>query len=297
MPKTPGKTVTKPHIAKGSNSTDDTFVKSFQMLIQNKKLVFQFMDMFPFHIEIFTPDGTAIFCNRACLEFNNIRDANLIIGKYNVLKDPILNDQMGLYDAIHKAFEGEIVNGSYSPPVQDLIDRGIIIEKPFESASMDFYFYPVWNGNELTYVVSVCTVRSFYQGRPDVARAKEYMDTHWQGDYNAEEVAKHVNMSVTQLYRLFKQHTGMTPNDYYKRCKIENIKEKLKDKNLSIKGAFAACGEDSQGWVLQVFKETTGLTPTKFRKTIAKKPISLYTFSVNKPNYLVNITKHLIFTT
>ena len=87
---------------KKESPIDDAFANSFQMLIQNKELVFQFMDMFPFHIEIFTPDGTAIFCNRATLEFNNITDASLIIGKYNVLKDPVLNDQMGLYDPFIK---------------------------------------------------------------------------------------------------------------------------------------------------------------------------------------------------
>ena len=252
--------------AKNANPVNDTFVQSFQMLIENKELVFQFMDMFPFHIEIFTPDGTAIFVNRAALEFNNITDANLIIGKYNVLKDPVLNFQMNLHDPIHRAFEGEIVSGTYSPPVQDLVDRGIITEKPFESASMDFYFYPVWNINELDYVVSVCVVRNFYQGRSDVARAKEYIDTHWQGEYDAQAVAKSVNMSVTQLYKLFKQHTGMTPGDYHKNAKVEHIKEKLADKNLSVKEAFAACGEDSRGWILRVFKDITGMTPTEWRR-------------------------------
>jgi len=251
---------------KNINPINKDIVQSFQMLIENRELVFQFMDMFPFHIEIFTPDGTAIFCNRACLEFNNIRDANLILGKYNVLKDPVLNDQMDLYDPIHKAFEGQIVSGSYSPPVQDLVDRGIIDEKPFESASMDFYFYPVWYNDKLDYVVSVCVVKNFYQGRSDVVRAKEFIDTHWQGEYNAGEVARSVNMSITQLYKLFKQHTGMTPGDYHKKAKVERIKEKLSDKNLSVKEAFAACGEDSRGWILRVFKDIAGMTPTEFRK-------------------------------
>ena len=251
---------------KKPNPVDDSIVQSFQMLIKNKELVFQFMDMFPFHIEIFTPDGTAIFCNRATLEFNNITDANLIIGKYNVLKDPVLNDQMGLRDPIHRAFEGETVNGTYSPPVQDLVERGIIDDKPFESATLDFYFYPVFKADELSFVVSVCIVKNLYQGRPDVARAKEYMDTHWQGEYDAEKVAKAVGMSVTQLYKLFKEHTGMPPGEYHRNVKIERIKEKLADKNLSVKQAFAACGGDSQGWLAKNFKKLTGMTPSQFRK-------------------------------
>jgi len=247
---------------------NDTFAQSFQMLIENKELAFQFMDMLPVQIEIFTPDGTAIYCNHAALEFNKIPDANLIIGKYNVLKDPVLNDQMGLHDSIHRAFKGETINGTYSPPVQDLIDRGIIDEKPFESATLDFYFYPIKKAKKLIYVVSVCIVKNLYQGRADVARAKEYIDIHWQDEYDPNKTAKSVNMSVTQLYKLFKQHTGMTPGDYHKKAKVDHIKEKLKDKNLSIKAAFAACGEDSRGWIARVFKETTGMTPSQFRKKL-----------------------------
>ena len=42
-------------------------------------------------------------------------------------------------------------------------------------------------------------------------------------------------MSVIQLYKLFKQHTYMTPGDYHNQTKVEHIKEKLTDKNLSVK--------------------------------------------------------------
>ena len=42
-----------------------------------------------------------------------------------------------------------------------------------------FHFYPVWNINELDYVVSVCVVRKIYHGRSEMARAKEYIDTYW----------------------------------------------------------------------------------------------------------------------
>ena len=263
---------------KTTNPVNDFFGKSFQMLIENKELMFQFVDMLPAQIEIFTPDGIAIFCNRATLEFNHITDAGLIVGKYNVLKDPILNDQMGLRDVIHGAFRGETVNGTYSPPVQDLVNRGIVEEKPFESAVLDFYFFPIWDPpsgledevpsrvtRKLDFVISVCIVKNLYQGRPDVVRAKEYLDTHWEGEYVPEDIAKSMNMSVSHLYKIFKEHTGMTPGDYRKKVKVEHIKEKLADKNLSVKEAFAACGEDSQGWILRVFKKMTGLTPAQWR--------------------------------
>jgi len=80
--------------------------------------------------------------------------------------------------------------------------------------------------------------------------------------------AKAVNMSVAQLYSIFKRHTGITPGEYHKKIKIDHIKEKLADKTLSIKEAFAACGEDSQGWMLRVFKEITGMSPKQYRESL-----------------------------
>ena len=79
-------------------------------------------------------------------------------------------------------------------------------------------------------------------------------------------------MSVAQLYKIFKQHAGMTPGKYHLQCKIEHIKEKLSDKNLTIKEAFAACGEDGNGWISRVFKKVTGMTPKEFQNGSQPNP-------------------------
>ena len=251
---------------KKANSENNDITDSFPMLIENMEKMFQFFDSSPDQIEIFTPDGTAIFCNRSCLEFNNIPDANLIVGKYNVLQDPKLNDEKGLHDSIHNAFKGEVTGGTYSPPVQDLVDRGIIEEKPFESAILDFSFYPVFIDNKLAYVVSSCKVKYVYHGRPDVVKAKEYIDTHWQEGFDKAKLAKAVGMSAAQLYRIFSEHAGLPPGEYYNRVKVQHIKEKLDDPNLSIKEAFAQCGENSQGYAAKLFKGIIGLSPLQYRK-------------------------------
>jgi AraC-like DNA-binding protein len=210
-----------------------------------------------------------VFSNRALIEFSGTSDASLITGKYNLINDPVCNDQLGMREGIQKAFRGEYcIAQNYPVPIQDLVDRGIIKEKPFEKATMDYLLYPVWKDDKLHVVVCVFVVRSMYFGRPDLARAKEYIDNHWQDEYDPKALAKAVNMSVTQLYRIFKQHTGMTPGDYYNKAKIERISKKLNDKNLSIKEAFAACGADSRGKMARVFKQITGFSPTEYRKSL-----------------------------
>jgi len=255
-------------LATDSGKLGDTdLVQSFQMLLENKELVFQLLDQFPFTIEIFSSDGKSVFINQAGLRMNNIPDASFIVGKYNLLNDPVCNDQMGLREDIRKAFNGETVSAhDVSLSIQDLVDRSVIGEKPFEKALSDLYLYPIKNNGKLVFVVFVCIFKKLYYGRTEVAKAKEYIDEHWRGEFDAQSVAKIVNISVTQLYKLFKQQTGMTPGEYQKKCKVERIREKLADKNLSIKEAFAACGEDSQSRIARVFKKLTGLSPAEFRK-------------------------------
>ena len=124
-----------------STETDATaFARSLQALNGNKELLFQIVNMFPLPVEIFSPDGTIVFANRASLEFNNIPDISLVAGKINLLKDPIYNDRLGLKDIIQRGFNGEAVSCQFPSPIRDLVNRGIINEKPYESALMDACF-------------------------------------------------------------------------------------------------------------------------------------------------------------
>ena len=230
------------------------------------------LDLLPVTIGIFAHDGTALFCNRAGLKLHNITDANLIIGKYNLLNDPVYNDQLGLRDGIQKAFlRGEaFVWYDVVLPIEDLVNRGVISEseKPFEKGFTDWYLIPIMSGEKVAYVAMIYVVKKLYYGRPDLVRAREHIESNWLEEYDPQTLAKTVNMSVTQLYKVFKENTGMTPGNYHKNCKVEHIKEKLADKNLSVKQAFAACGEDSQGRIARVFKKLTGMSPRKYRENI-----------------------------
>ena len=234
---------------------------------------YQVFGMFPIPVEIFAADGTAVYANQALLDLVNIKEPSLLIGKYNLLKDPVCNDQIGYRKEIQQAFRGlPVICKGFPAPIQDVEERRIIKGKPFEKAMMDLYLYPTWENDKLDLVVCVFVVRNLYYGRPEVARVKEYIESHWQEDFDPDKVAGSVGMSRSQLFNLFKQHSGISPGDYYRNCKIEHIKEKLADKNLSIKEAFASCGVDSQSWISKVvFKEITGKSPKEYRKQVSNE--------------------------
>jgi transcriptional regulator GlxA family with amidase domain len=80
--------------------------------------------------------------------------------------------------------------------------------------------------------------------------------------YDNNSAADVAGLSKTHFIRLFKKHTGMTPHDYYINFKMNKIKEKLSDSNLSISQAFEACGIDYNGHFAKVFKKSIGYTPS-----------------------------------
>jgi len=249
------------------NPDCDSIIKYFDLFNENEEPLFQVLDMFPIPIEIFAADGTMVYTNQAGLDMLNCKEKSLLIGKYNALHDTVSIDELGYREGFERAFSHEkVIMKDFPAPIQDLVERGVVKDKPFEKAIMDLYTYPIWKSKKLIFVVCVLVVRNLYLGRPDVAKAKEYIDSHWIREFDFHAVAKHVNMSVTQLYGLFHKHMGITPGDYYRNCKIEHLKEKLADKNLSIKEAFAACGEDSRGAYAKIFKKLTGLSPAQFRE-------------------------------
>ena len=248
----------------------DDIINYFQFMNENDEPIYQVLDMFPIPIEIFAPDGTTVYMNYALMELAGVKDRSLAIGKYNLLKDPLSMDQPGCRDVVQKAFKGEkAIYREFSVPIEDLVERKLIEEKPFEKALMDLYLYPVLKDKKLIFVVCVFVVRNLYLGRPDVVKAREYLDSHWKGEFVPDELAKNVNMSIAPLYRLFKEHTGMTPGDYHRKVKVEHLKEKLADKDLTIKEAFAACGESSRGWVVKAFKKITGMSPRQYKDSLS----------------------------
>ena len=248
---------------------NNDFINSIQSLHESRKLIFRLLDTFPCPVEIFSLDGTTVLVNQAFLELHGIPDSALVVGKYNILEDPFCSGQIENWISIQKAFSGETISiQNFKFPVQNYVELGIIKEKPYESVIMDAHFSTLSDDEKFGYVLCVLFVKNIYWDNPVIAKAKKYLDIHWQAKFDPKALAKSVNISVNQVYQLFNRHIGETPGYYYKKRKVEHIKGKLADKNLSIKEVFAACGENSQGRMARVFKNITGLSPTAYRKSI-----------------------------
>jgi AraC-like DNA-binding protein len=245
------------------------FPGAFQKLLGNRDAFFQFLDLFPYMIEVFAPDGTLVFVNRKGCEDGNIPDASVAVGKYNILKDPVVLDVLGQREIVERAFQGErVTSRNVRFPYEDTAKRYARADKKFAKILyLDISCFPVWDEErQVMYTAMVFITAKTYTGRADMIRAREYMDGHWREPFNRDKIAAAAGVSPNHFSRMFRQHAGVAPLEYYHGVKVEKIMEKLLDPRLTIKEAFAACGAAGAGRARQTFQEIAGMTPGEYRK-------------------------------
>jgi len=244
---------------------------SFQAVFGNEAALFQVAELFPVPIQIFTPDGMTVFVNRALLEMWNISDASQIVGRYNLIQDPVVNEELGLREYVQRVFRGEVVRVRDARlPLKAFSEwyRPRRSDYAVKSMYLDILNFPICDeSRRMTHVVSVFIPTRVYTGKSDVAKAKEYIETHWLEAFDMDKVAQTVHLSRYHLARLFKKQTGMTPYGYYQDVKIQKLKEALRDSSVSVAQAFASCGVAYSGNYARLFREKTGMTPTQYRKS------------------------------
>jgi len=241
--------------------------KSFQSLFDNQELLAKVIEFFPYPIQVFSIDGTALMVNKAALEMIGIRSIESHVGKYNVFEDPIVR-KLGVLDQIRQVLTGKLVNlTDFNASYRDMIQYFNVVDRDIQTISSDITCFPLANNDGvIEYFAAVFIIKKMYRGREEIARGRQYIETHWYEPFDLSETAKAACLSKAQFTKLFKKHTGITPREYYINYKIGKLKEKLLDTNLSIAQAFAACNMDYNGHSARLFKEKVGVSPTAYRK-------------------------------
>ncbi|MDD4593165.1 MAG: AraC family transcriptional regulator [Parabacteroides sp.] len=242
-------------------------IESFQSLFGKEELLAKVIECFPYPIEIYTPDGTSVLVNKAMLAEYHTISPDMVVGKYNIFKDPYIVAS-GQLPVLKRAFKGETV---FSPdvrvPLEDIAERYGVKDFDVEAVYQDITVFPILDDEKrVIYVAAFLINRRVYRGKDEIAKAKEYIESHWQEPFDAGATAKAACLSKAHFTKLFKKHTGLTPHEYYTNYKISKVKEKLLDTNLSIAQAFAACNMDYNGHSARVFKDKTGVSPSVYRK-------------------------------
>jgi AraC-like DNA-binding protein len=103
------------------------------------------------------------------------------------------------------------------------------------------------------------------------AAAIRYLENRFHEPLKIEDLVKHLGFSRARVFELFKNQTGMTPNDYLLRYRIRKAQEMLESQDNTVTEVGSAVGFSSSQYFSQVFRKYTGQTPSKYRESI-KKP-------------------------
>lgn len=153
--------------------------------------------------------------------------------------------------------------------MEDIAERYGIEDLDAVAIYQDVTIFPVLDDQKkVKYVVAFLINRRVYKGKDEIEKAKEYIENHWLEKFDLNEAAKAACFSRAHFTKLFKKHTGITPHEYYINYKINKLKEKLLDTNLSITQAFAVCNMEYNGHTAGLFREKTGVSPSDYRKAL-----------------------------
>lgn len=253
------------------SNKQNKIIESFQSFMKSDELFSNVIKFLPYSVEVYAPDGTSVFVNQAMLAEYNIIDSDMIVGKYNIFKDPYIIES-GRMDDLKRAFQGETVFlHDIKVPLDEITMNYGIRDFDVEAIYQDITIYPILNDEKrVIYVVAFLINKRIYRGRNEIEKAKEYIESGWMEGFNLNEISKAVGFSKAHFIKLFSKHTGFTPHEYYTNYKISRLREKLLDLNLSIAQAFAACNMDYNGYSAGLFKKKTGVSPSAYRKMSEK---------------------------
>lgn len=243
--------------------------RSFQSAFENEGLQAKIIEFFPYPIQVYSPEGTSVMVNQALLREYHIPSSDMIIGKYNIFMDPSVIEA-GFLKHKEKLFMGETIYlVDIKVPYKDIALRYGIEDFDLEAVYQDITIFPILDRcKKVSNIVALLINRRVYHGKNEIIEARKYIENQWLNPFDMNETAKAAGLSKTHFMRLFKKNTGMTPHEYYMNLKINKVKEKLLDPDLSIAQAFAACGADYNGHLARVFKEKVGTTPSQYRNRI-----------------------------
>jgi AraC-like DNA-binding protein len=245
---------------------------SFFEKLASTDMLFQLFETMPYPVAFFKPDGNAAYMNPALCDNLNIANFDELLDKYNLFQDAHAMDLVGLREFAGKIFKGEMARiKDVKMPFGRISEFTRKDELLDESFHLNITGFPLFDEDKkLAYIMCMAHRTATYKGKKEIVEAKKHIDKYWMMEFNAERVADAVELSVRHLDRMFKECTGETPFNYYKRVKIERIKTALADPNLNVEQAFESCCVDYNGTYAQHFRESVGMTPLEYKKKLAR---------------------------
>ena len=104
-----------------------------------------------------------------------------------------------------------------------------------------------------------------------VVAAQDYLKRHLAEPIRMSDLIKHIGLGSSRLFHVFKSATGLTPNDYLLRLRVEKAKELLARPGQSVTDIALATGFSSAQYFSNVFRKYAGQTPRDYRQRVCRR--------------------------
>lgn len=95
--------------------------------------------------------------------------------------------------------------------------------------------------------------------------AVDYMRKNYSYPLTVEAVARRCGVDRSHLFRLFKQHLGLSPQQYLIQLRLHRAEELLRTSTLPVSDVAFSCGFNDPCHFSRLFRRCHGMPPGAFR--------------------------------
>ena len=148
--------------------------------------------------------------------------------------------------------------GALTAQVSDLIRLYVSAEEPYKEQKRKHIL------SAILYELVAFTQRK--DENENVLAIKRYIREHLAEEISLADIAQAVHLHPAYCCGLFKKETGMTIVEYINRSRVELAKKFLRAADAPVGEVPALCGFTNYKYFAKVFKKSTGLSPSAYRK-------------------------------
>lgn len=123
----------------------------------------------------------------------------------------------------------------------------------------------------LTRDVRMETVAEENRDSAYVKKAVVFIQNNYFRKIGVADVAEHVGVSRSYLYKIFVKNLQATPREFLTRLRLVRSKELLELTELSVEGVAMSCGYQDALVFSKAFKQEVGMPPSHYRKICRKQ--------------------------
>lgn len=134
------------------------------------------------------------------------------------------------------------------------------------------------NAYELTGRLYLCFSQMVQKPGPSSTFGRSYADqalvflrNNFSYDISVEDVARHIGIDRTYLYRVFRTYMGISPKEYLTTLRLKQAALLLEDDGRTITEIAYSCGFRELSLFDRHFRKKFGLSPLQYRKDLQNK--------------------------